>query len=869
MPGANLDEPYLLTRYTSTALRRSKQYAPIYHSVPLSSADAEAKVDDLVLLTTQGEGIELYNTNDQKLLKSWTCSPDVSFACSAVYIKTDAAERVFAVVQGGNEISEEDSARVLWQWNEATTAKTVSTSLVNGNVSTKTEHKFSEPIYALECDPRYPSKLIMVSKAGNITMFDTHTMHQITSASATQKYNVAWACLLPSHEHRTYLPYSSISSASALLLTAGESTNAKDCWALHAFLLDFTASQVRHITSIDIKHKFNNPPAAYTFDASSGCLTTLSRIGHLTVHRLHFGTSPREILSLEIRQCLSMTMDPSSSATKTRAKKSEMRTSVAVAAVGDRYVAVLRGRDVGNDVFEHLLTLWDTKYGTLQAEQSVKVSSTGSQLSTRSIYKLCSLPNQALACSISTPSSATNTKSSRPDQQYRTSVLVSSYHCPPLSLLSSMRRLQPSQQKTSAEFDAVGVIPAAQDLVSEGVLQKWQLVLQSQQDREQDVLKKLMAQESAEDFSNLFFHVVERRTNQAIASEGLPSIEELEALNQKNDNAPIFSVATLHNLASLQQEDKLTVEDSESESDSDDDKPRKEKLQDYRQELNAWKKAVNKAEKEQLKALRQQAREQFARPSFSPAFVTAIAHRCFATDSKGGPDLGFWPQQVVVYLITHHFLHSSMVSGGIIKALVDRQSWNMVLSALAHLNDIAESELMWLLSFRFSLSSKFHGTAATDIPTLDHVLAAVISAPRNDIFFQHALRKLDSEQLKYIFTTLNNWMALWNDQEQFEYHMAPLLPNSDVPLPPYTAIVEVLTLLMDAHFATVILTDALHGPLSQLATQMQSDVEDARVLADLKGCLGLFHRKQANVKPRAKKKWEQGIPQYGVEVIHL
>ncbi|RUS15379.1 hypothetical protein BC937DRAFT_92534, partial [Endogone sp. FLAS-F59071] len=100
-------------------------------------------------------------------------------------------------------------------------------------------------------------------------------------------------------------------------------------------------------------------------------------------------------------------------------------------------------------------------------------------------------------------------------------------------------------------------------------------------------------------------------------------------------------------------------------------------------------------------------------------------------------------------------------------------------------------------------------------------------------------------------------------------------------------ILDYLTLLLDAHFPTLILTPTLHPLLASLSAHVQAELALCDYAEELRGALGLFRRRMRERNKKAKTETKnvgqektaitkkkkrnlesgQGLPDYAVEEV--
>ncbi|KAL1499543.1 hypothetical protein AB1Y20_011745 [Prymnesium parvum] len=128
------------------------------------------------------------------------------------------------------------------------------------------------------------------------------------------------------------------------------------------------------------------------------------------------------------------------------------------------------------------------------------------------------------------------------------------------------------------------------------------------------------------------------------------------------------------------------------------------------------------------------------------------------------------------------------------------------------------------------------------------LLDEILAAPRNDVFLLPALRSLPLsetvELLRRLTALLSQHAAAWDGE-------GPSLPH----------VVGWINVLLDAHFAALLMSPPAHALLRSLNHQVRRHVKVCSTLKNLKG-----HLAQATQKSSVPSK---PIPAYGVELCHL
>ncbi|KAJ1879690.1 hypothetical protein LPJ71_010676, partial [Coemansia sp. S17] len=140
-------------------------------SVPTASSSGQ------VLVTAQGEGIQIYSTADSKCLRSWTFPANVRFACPAKYLAKqdgDSDSYVYVVLDTADGISSKDQGAVVWRWTD----RGIDSVGLDDKISTT----LSAPIFSLEPGVTTAGHLLVVHRDGSLTL----TNAQLSKVYATK-----------------------------------------------------------------------------------------------------------------------------------------------------------------------------------------------------------------------------------------------------------------------------------------------------------------------------------------------------------------------------------------------------------------------------------------------------------------------------------------------------------------------------------------------------------------------------------------------------------------------------------------------------------------------------------------------------------
>ncbi|KAF7723481.1 hypothetical protein EC973_001992 [Apophysomyces ossiformis] len=833
MPGFTLEEPFQLASFRNTigAASFDKQFIVGLTQLETTTAtttgsEVESSADtDQVAITVQGEGVKLFNTTDQKCIRSWTTPPGVVFAGPAIHCTSgrdvEAFEYTYALVASGTDIPKEDNNKTVWLW------KNMKDGEDDGNPANRITKKFDERIQSIHTSPSMGSHIILVNENGSIHLVSKELDRVIAKQKTKSDGQVIWSYVFVtsnSHARPCCVPNSMVPAMSTIVVTVSSSENS-DIYSIRFHYVNEERRSINVLSKIDIK--LDEHPIGFTLDELDGRMTMLGSGGTWTVWRTHLKRDSSGDIAGQLVKHLSIHLQ------EYRISDEILGNVAAVTPLSDSYVAMVASRVQKNSACEHVVSVWDVKYGTLQAEQTIKMDSSKEKYT----YKITALPNSHLAITVSAIDIKTTKKgkAAKSVTSAKSNVFLCPYYSEPMSLMAAMGRMPKTAEFLGIDYHCVdndkniGLTRSGMDGVCFGVrvgLQDGKDVEESQK-RESEILSQLLAPNiTQEQFSKIFFLYITKS-------------------NTEHD-----AVDFDENMVDISGEEQIY--DIEAQT------------QRYRERILQWQK-LNK--------------------NVSHRFVSSIIRRCFAS-SNGQPDLSFWPTEVVLYLIAKSHLRSSYIENGLIKQLLLRDAWSMIPLALESVQDIPETDLIVIIQELIKLrESKPEWT--NRFPTY---LGMVIDAPRNDIFLQQALKQLTPTELPVILNALWDWFSC-PPEETIMTNEA--LQNEVIK---YTNMVDFSNCLLDIHFPTIILESSLHETIANLQQLIQAEAAVTANLEQLRGIFGSFERKRKSLREQqelqkegqesfdapkdelarhrrhnkgGKFGGEQGIPAYRVEIFRF
>ncbi|KAI7830938.1 hypothetical protein BX661DRAFT_90705 [Kickxella alabastrina] len=394
MPGsAYIENPEELAKFTATTTTSQfpAAVAPI-NSLYHLSADASATTpSNQVLVTVQGEGIQIYSTTDSKCLRSWTFPPSVRFTCPAKYfVKYDsegstASSYVYAVLDSGEGISSADQGTIMWRWTDR--------GMESVGLEDKIDAKFTSPIFALEAAVTSAGHLLALHRDGSMTLTtqDLDKVYGFSSPVSGESQIIWYQPMEVSQSMKSYLDSRQVADWLAgdfrlvLTLTRVADDDESGAFAYYVSLLAIDGTEA---TVIDCGTTRINPaylatqPLTCAFDADTGALVILTEAGVYQQLSLTTGSSALDdAIMLErtkevvLRGFVTCVNDAGQGSVA--APNLLNQSQLSLAALSERYVAIAGTHSVVSHArtgpYESVLTLWDLQYGCMHAEKKLAV----------------------------------------------------------------------------------------------------------------------------------------------------------------------------------------------------------------------------------------------------------------------------------------------------------------------------------------------------------------------------------------------------------------------------------------------------------------------------------------------------------------
>ncbi|KAG0081012.1 hypothetical protein BGZ90_010520 [Linnemannia elongata] len=556
----SVNDPFLLASFSSTTHHHQQQQAVSCSPEERDTTPANYEEDSgLLVVAVQGEGVQLYNTSDQKCILSYSTPPGYSFAGSAQTLHKSTLRHVYAVVAKGTDVTAKDEGKTVWMWKEeSSTPSSVAASAdsdmaldtVKSSSARKAVHKFDHKIHQLFVSALLPNHIILANTDASISLVTGDLKRVIntkellatssTTTTTTTKSkrdkkdatpaqdttgSMVWATSF--NTTGSWISSNALARQTFVIMTVIESANGK-----LTVTLSYVNEEHRGFSTFgSVELETAAGASGFAFDVKAGQFSFLTADGHLKVYHFEVAAgdhvlSARETLTLPLPgYATSSTPAPTAKAGKKGAKVATVMDSkvhrVDAVALGDNYLAIAGIHQV-NDKAEHTLTIWDIQYGTLQAKHVVP----GNFTAQNTTCQLALLPDSTLVMTISTLLNTT----------IKSEIYLCPFYAEPMSLLGAMGKMKDTapflgQQGSILAQDAytstttsllvpsgLSMIGKGKDLLSAGADLDKQL--DASHSAERTALTALASESktsSVQDFEKVFFSHIEHQTADAVS----------------------------------------------------------------------------------------------------------------------------------------------------------------------------------------------------------------------------------------------------------------------------------------------------------------------------------------------------------------
>lgn len=526
----------------------------------------------------------------------------------------------------------------------------------------------------------------------------TKDLDRITAKQKSQKNGaVIWSSVFVTsnaHTRPCCIPTSMVPSMSTIVVTISNVTGS-DMYSIKLNYINVERRSIDILATIDVK--LVEKPVAFTLDPTDGRLTILGAAGTWTVWRMQLKHSSSKKVNGTLTENLSIQLN------NYRFQDDVLGNIAAVTPLSDSYVAMIAPRISKKSEVEHVISVWDVKYGTLQAEQIIKMSEKNVFNKDNCVYNIAVLPNSHLAVTVSSITAMGATKkikSAKKMAETNSVVILCPYYSEPVSLMAAMGKM-----KSTVEFmginndfgseENVGFSRSGNEAVcrdfgfhneetTEEVFDKWVSKMERTQRSETENLAKLMDDKiTEEEFTRVLFEHIHLKTTDV-------DVEMKENVS----------------------EDPVAI-----------------KTEEYRHIMNKW--PVVKKNNHEL----------------SQYYISNVVNKCFS-------NVDFWPVEVILFLMSRSLLRNNYTEKGIISSILERKDWALLPIVLEKVNDIPEKDLVRLIK---ALAGLYEDEEWKE-GRFSTYLKLVVDAPKNEIFLQQYLKRINATELPVILNTIVHWL---------------------------------------------------------------------------------------------------------------
>ncbi|KAF9544916.1 hypothetical protein EC957_011541 [Mortierella hygrophila] len=556
----SVNDPFLLASFSSTTHHHQQQQAVSCSTEERDITPTNNDEDSgLLVVAVQGEGVQLYNTADQKCILSYSTPPGYSFAGSAQTLHKSTLRHVYAVVAKGTDVTAKDEGKTVWMWKEESSTPSsvaaaadsdMAVDTVKSSSARKAVQKFDRKIHQLLVSALLPNHIILANADASISLVTGDLKRVIntkellaastTTTTTTTKSKRDKKDATPAQDTTGHMVWASsfnttgswissnaLARQTFVIMTVVESANNK-----LTVTLSYVNEEHRGFSTFgSVELETAAGASGFAFDVKAGQFSFLTADGLLKVYHFEVATgdhalSARETLTLPLPgYATSSAPAPAAKAGKKGAKVATVMDSkvhrVDAVAMGDNYLA-LAGIHQVNDKAEHTLTIWDIQYGTLQAKHIVP----GNFTAQNTTCQLALLPDSTLVMTLSTLLNTT----------IKSDIYLCPFYAEPVSLLGAMGKMRDTapflgQQGSILAQDAytstttsllvpsgLSMIGKGKDLLNAGADLDKQL--DASHSAERTALASLASESktsTAQDFEKVFFSHVEHQIADAVS----------------------------------------------------------------------------------------------------------------------------------------------------------------------------------------------------------------------------------------------------------------------------------------------------------------------------------------------------------------
>ncbi|KAF0467801.1 RNA binding protein [Gigaspora margarita] len=846
----------------------------------------DPELEEKILITCKGSGISLVS-DDGRQLRNWPIPPQYSVITPAKCLIKSGRCYVYVIIH-----SESDgigSDKVIWFWKDRKKS-------LDGSLQTKKKiREFERELFSLEISPLLPKNVILINKDGSLLVVKNNLKpaynDRFIGVKVKKKRVVVWSTIFNSSG--SCVPTNLLPRPSLVVLTISMNKSEKSITSLSSkhFFLTFTCINCNTLRYEFLAHYSHSDqsstPLTFNFDPLTGRLFVLFSPGVLKVFMITFNVIDSKF-DITLSEVYKFDFDGLLPFTEKCFSTTQGECAIGFAPISDSYLALV-GMQKTSVSINKVLTIWDLRYGTLQAEHvlgTLKQENPTDIISSPSLFKfqLIVAPGSNLIVSTLSESLPNNSNT------FKLSSFLCRYYHEPMTLLHALNRMKDSSvylQLGNGFTQGFGITRfginsdkklASSKRSSNEFLNNIENHIKELQSDEYKFLKFLFSKShTTED--------IKKRFEKFVKKKGVKAFESFLKTNDINlDQYSKYTEYWKHNKKTFKKH-KSSKSVNIYEEDDDDDNFDIDNYDNYQKWLDLWKEwdvktdesRKNIIDKEKVCEYLESGEKQ--RPELSYYFIQTVIEYCLSKNPDGTPNLNCWVPEIIQYFIKSKMISNNVVKSGIIKALIEREAWDLIKLTLYFMKDIPEDDLVYLLKHIISSETKTF--------SIGSILRYLITTPKNDNMMVWSLRQLTEDEVMIVIKILYGWIEKY-DQTEFVREVLSTKQESQLrmhefkkdanKLPEFHKLLEFLTLLLDVHFTTLIMNSNIHPLLSRLANRITCDVSLYETLESMRGCLESYHNKY--LKQNNLKKIENirrgklhsymkdaDLPEYSVELF--
>jgi hypothetical protein len=277
-----------------------------------------------------------------------------------------------------------------------------------------------ERVSAIHLSPTLLSHVIIVNESGSVELA-TNDLDRLTAKQKTtsKEGEVVWSSVFVT-SNPCCIPSTMVPAQSTMVITV---THIGDAYTVRLNFVNVERRSIENVAKMELK--LTEKPVTFTFDATDGKMTILGEEGTWAVYRLLLKHSSSKKVMGQLKEHLSIKL------------KGYNVGVAAITQVSENYVAMIAPR-----AKEHVMSVWEIKYGTLQAEQVIKTSDKA--LQNDCVYNMTVLANAHIAFTISSVESKTTKtgKSTKKVSATNSVVMLCPFYNEPVSLMAAMGKMK-------------------------------------------------------------------------------------------------------------------------------------------------------------------------------------------------------------------------------------------------------------------------------------------------------------------------------------------------------------------------------------------------------------------------------------------